>query len=126
MTSTAASRSVRRLISRAGASLSRAPFAPAIRDELGKHFSTALAQYDEADTEGLKKTVAAIAGLVRESTPVGNSGTGELRGDFLAVLQALETFTGSGSSPSGDDGRAAEEVALAVMLSRLAALASEL
>ena len=117
---------VRRLISRAGASLSRAPIAPAIRGELEAHFSTALSQYDEADTEGLKKIVAAIAGLVRESTRVGNSGTGEVRGGFLAVLQALEAFTGSEPSPPGDDGRAAEEVALAVMLSRLAALASEL
>ena len=69
--------------------------------------------------------MAAIAGLVRKSAPVGNSGAREVRGDLLAVLQALEAFTGGESSPSGDDGRAAEEVALAVMLSRLAAFASE-
>ena len=117
---------VKRLISRAGASLSRAPLAREIRNQLEGYFSTALAQYDQADTEGLKRTVAAIARLVRASAPEGESGDREVRGDFLAVLQALEAFTGSGPSPAGDEGRAAEEVALAVMLSRLAAFASEL
>ena len=117
---------VKRLISRAGASLSRAPLAREIRNQLEGYFSTALAQYDRADTQGLMGTVAAIAGLVRASAPEGESGDREVRGDFLAVLQALEAFTGSGPSPAGDDGRAAEEVALAVMLSRLAAFAAEL
>ena len=117
---------VKRLISRAGASLTRAPLAREIRNQLEGYFSTALAQYDEADTEGLKRTVAAIARLVRASAPEGESGDREVRGDFLAVLQALEAFTGSGPSPAGDEGRAAEEVALAVMLSRLAAFAAEL
>ena len=117
---------VKRLISRAGASLSRAPLAREIRNELEGYFSTALAQYDQADTRGLMGTVAAIARLVRASAPEGESGDREVRGDFLAVLQALEAFTGSGPGPAGDEGRAAEEVALAVMLSRLAAFAAEL